>query len=474
MSRIHPDVRIVTGKGFVRTPRFRPPANSSVYKQRGGRFPRPIETKKDPNGDAIMFANRDQCRRKGLLVKDSFGKPEFYEELRQDELENPHLFKCEIPFHLDPKFAILDLGLKAKRFTGKSEKSPPLKISLPPSKSEIQTQQPARDKDYLRIVWTIFRKISVPNKKEILRLQKSMLEEELQKCPGPFSVNPEKIRMFLLLFFQNKTLRPLLKELNPFEEVFVSILLLKKDYRFMKADHVSFSEMQVIETQKRKEHFVKFILKRLIKKMARRRETWFFGPKNREALDIMTKIFFECSPSKDRKHVLFGVWDESKQLFRQRRKSTITRLRVEMIESRKNRLDMLFELLKTNLRFRDFLTPERLKGLCGEMFIEYKRKELVNLVDTFVQDLESRFCFNETNLLKMFNADFDKWRQDPSLRKRNKHNCSVRKVPGEAGAVIRDFSDYCTTLFRKKKFKIPWTYGEFVQSSRMIAKAMFN
>lgn len=471
---MRPEMRIVYRKGLSDAPCFKTPRNLSTYKQWGGRIPPQIGTEIDPNGDAIMLENRDQCYKKRLSVRDYLGKFEFYEELRPGKLTNLHLSRPVLPFHPNPNFAKVDLAPNAERFTGNFQNRKPLSISLLPSKQEIQTLQPARDKNYLRIVWTIFRETSAPNKKGFLKMQNFMLQEELKLCPGPFSVNPEKIRMFLLLFFQNKTLRPVLKEMNPFEEVFVSILLLKKDYRFVPKDHVSFAEMQVIETQKRKEHFVKFILKRLIKKMARRRETSFFGPKNREALEIMTKIFFECSATQNRKQVLFKVWDESKQAFRQRRKSAITRLRVEMIESRKNRLDMLFDLLKTNFRFRDFLTPERLRTLCGEMFIEYKRKELVNLVDTFIQDLESKFCSNETNLLKMFNADFDKWTQDPSLRKRNRLHFSTRKVPGEAKTVIRDFGDYCTTLFRKKKFKIPWTYGEFVQSSRMIAEALFK
>ena len=118
LSRMRPEMRIVYRKGLSDAPCFKTPRNLSTYKQWGGRIPPQIGTEIDPNGDAIMLENRDQCYKKRLSVRDYLGKFEFYEELRPGKLTNLHLSRPVLPFHPNPNFAKVDLAPNAERFTG--------------------------------------------------------------------------------------------------------------------------------------------------------------------------------------------------------------------------------------------------------------------------------------------------------------------------------------------------------------------
>lgn len=325
-------------------------------------------------------------------------------------------------------------------------------------------------------IWEIYRKIKITQfSNGINKRQLDMLKEEVISRTESFSLDTEKIRMFLLVFFQNKPILEISSRLNSFEEIYISILLLKKDYKFKEGNSVSFSNMQILETNKRKEHFIKFILKRLIKKLGRDESTCFFGEKNSEALNIMTKIFFEGVRRNNDSPAYETEWDPKKKKFVTKKKCLSDINNEYFLGKRKNRLEMLFALLKTNKRFAEFITPERLRTICAEMFLEYKSKELVGLVDSFILDLEENFKIGQELVLQKFYQDFDN-RDKIGLesdQKSKKKKAYLLPQQNKEQIKLR-FANYCHNLFRKKKFKIPWTYGEFIQASRMLADSFFQ
>ena len=120
-------------------------------------------------------------------------------------------------------------------------------------------------------------------------------------CP----INFENIRNCMMDFFKNKSIRVSSSKMNDFENLYFGIFILKKNFVHWSLEDIDLEKLQNSETKKRKEHFLKFILKKLFKYL-NNQNLFFFGNKNKEIVERMKEIFFEGG-SKGKKKIPHAI-----------------------------------------------------------------------------------------------------------------------------------------------------------------------
>lgn len=347
--------------------------------------------------------------------------------------------------------------------------------------------------------WKIFKKIKFKRKTpEVKNIKKRMLQEMLIQSREKFRVNIELIRTFLHKFFKRQSLFETHKKLNIFEETYVSTLLLKKCFKISDSGDLRFETLQRAGTSKRKEHLIKFLIKRIIKEMNKDPMLHFFGPNNIELRNFLIAMFFERSG----KLLTRMAWDSDKKKFvpektlrrRSRKDSKSQRKNVGLTESESpsvisNRLVRGVSTILQNEQFRAYLTEEKLSALVFKIYKDYVGYELPNLLNNFICQLNKKFGFDEDYVFKKENPFemsvnknkkiIENWKErnrvfceEDDLKLKNEVLNVERKVAtiGE----IEEFSEFLINLIERKKLKMPWSFGEFAESHKLLAELVFQ
>lgn len=218
--------------------------------------------------------------------------------------------------------------------------------------------------EYLRFV-ALVRDAKLPNqsrqspknKAKAKRLVMMFTQQLGERNRFAFSVNYEHVRNAMMDFFKNKPVKASLGLLNDFELLFFGVFLLKKNFADWSDERFDLAKLQRSETKKRKEHFLKFLLKKLFKHLSAKKQH-FFGDKNKDITDRMKSIFFEG----------------------QRR----TRR-----DPRSNRMENLGRLLATNSDFIKFYHQADKDALVRELFAEYSNRAMVTLINNHINRLKT-------------------------------------------------------------------------------------
>jgi hypothetical protein len=168
-----------------------------------------------------------------------------------------------------------------------------------------------------------------------------------------FEINYERLRECMGSFFKNKPMGDIMKELNDFEYLFLGMFILNKRFVDWSMESFDLNVLQVSETRKRKEHFLKFLLKKLFKYLTTQGHE-FFGKKNKEITDRMKSIFFEGTRRKK-----YG-------------------------DPSSNRMENLGKVLSNNTRFKEFYRKQDMNQVLHELFEEYSSKQMDTLINNHV------------------------------------------------------------------------------------------
>ena len=166
-------------------------------------------------------------------------------------------------------------------------------------------------------------------------------------------INYENIRNLMMDFFKNKPLANANYHLNDFEYLYFGIFIIKKNFNNWSIDEFDLAQLQKSETKKRKEHFLKFILKKLFKYL-NLKNLHFFGEKNKEIIERMKMIFFE-GPKRN------------------------------VIKNPKsNRMENLGKILSNNKGFKEFYDNTDMDAIILELFQEYSKKPMDTLINNHI------------------------------------------------------------------------------------------
>lgn len=166
-------------------------------------------------------------------------------------------------------------------------------------------------------------------------------------------INYERIKRCMQAFFKNEPLEEAIRLLNDFEYLYMGMFLLKKNFVDWDPENLDLLRLQKSETRKRKEHFLKFILKKLFKHLNTQNRD-FFGDKNKKIIERMKSIFFEGS---------------RRQKFK---------------DPSSNRMENLGKILSSNEGFRQFYNRTDMTQVTKELFDEYARKPMDTLINNHI------------------------------------------------------------------------------------------
>ena len=172
------------------------------------------------------------------------------------------------------------------------------------------------------------------------------------------SINYENIRNCMMDFFKNKSIDESVHQLNDFEFLYFGVFILKKNFNDWSADKFDLNKLQRSETKKRKEHFLKFILKKLFKYLNAKNRN-FFGKKNKDIVQRMKSIFFE------------GIKRNPKR------------------DPSSNRMENLGKVLSSNVEFKNFYDKSDIDQVILELFNEYSKKPMDTLINNHINRLKS-------------------------------------------------------------------------------------
>jgi hypothetical protein len=172
-------------------------------------------------------------------------------------------------------------------------------------------------------------------------------------------INYENIRNLMMDFFKNKPLINSDYQLNDFEYLFFGIFILKKKFNNWSIDSFDLDKLQKSDTKKRKEHFLKFILKKLFKYL-NLKNLHFFGEKNKEIIERMKMIFFE------------GTKRNGKR------------------DPNSNRMENLGKILSSNKKFKEFYDKSDIDEIIEILFKEYSKKPMDTLINNHIYRLRSQ------------------------------------------------------------------------------------
>lgn len=173
-----------------------------------------------------------------------------------------------------------------------------------------------------------------------------------------FQMDFERLTQCMKSFFKNKPMEGILKTLNDFEFLFLGVFILNKRFVDWDTETFDIGLLQVSETRKRKEHFLKFLLKKLFKYLTTQ-GLEFFGKKNKEITERMKSIFFEGSRRKK-----YG-------------------------DPSSNRMENLGKVLSNNSGFKEFYRKRDMNEVLKELFAEYSSKQMDTLINNHVNRFRS-------------------------------------------------------------------------------------
>ena len=173
-----------------------------------------------------------------------------------------------------------------------------------------------------------------------------------------FEINYERIRTALISFFQYQDIEKATAKLNDFEYLYLGIFVFKKNFVKWNMQGLNFRVLQRSETKKRKEHFLKFILKKLFKYL-NSQKLYFFGDQNKKINDRMRSIFFEST--------------------RRRRD-----------DPNSHRMENLGKLLSSNDKFREFFDNADMDEVISKLFKEYCDKQMITLINNHIARLKAK------------------------------------------------------------------------------------
>lgn len=171
-------------------------------------------------------------------------------------------------------------------------------------------------------------------------------------------IDYERIRNCMRDFFKDRCASHSLGQLNDFELLYFGIFVFKKNFTKWSRDAFDIARLQKSETKKRKEHFLKFILKKLFKYLnAQNRH--FFGDKNKEIIQRMKSIFFEGARRNSRR------------------------------DPSSNRMENLGKILSSNAAFKRFYDSSDINSIISDLFREYSRKPMDTLINNHINRLKT-------------------------------------------------------------------------------------
>ena len=194
-----------------------------------------------------------------------------------------------------------------------------------------------------------------------------------------FSINFKNIYQIMIGFFQNKPLRDWTLDLNDFENLFLGVFIIKKKFLQWSDKEYNLISLQQSKTKKRKEHFLKFILKKLFKYLKNKKLS-FFGKNNENITQQMKSIFFETTNK--------SIQKNSKLLNK----------------PNKNRMDRLGILLASNLKFKEFYEKSNMDLIILEIFNEYCEKPMKKLITNHIERFKNymEIDLNQNQKIKYF------------------------------------------------------------------------
>jgi hypothetical protein len=239
------------------------------------------------------------------------------------------------------------LNMKGKR----NELSPPNIFLNPPlfSRSDIAVEFFQFSSDFKDSKW-----------KELMfagRLKK--------KNNFKFGIDYQLLEMTLLAFFQMKNIQAYTKKLNDYEYIFISIFLYKKNFLKWSSYNIDFNELQFSKSKKRKEHFLKFLLKKFFKYLSGQKQD-FFGEGNSKITNRMKSIFFESN---------------------KRRKD----------DPNSNRMENLGKILSQNKKFKEFYDSCDMDSIILQIFNDYNERQMKTLVQNHIARLKEDMKKNVGN-----------------------------------------------------------------------------
>lgn len=180
-----------------------------------------------------------------------------------------------------------------------------------------------------------------------------------------FEIDYQLLEMTLLSFFQMKNIAPYISKLNDFEYIFISIFLYKKNFVKWSNYNIDFNELQRSKSKKRKEHFLKFLLKKFFKYLSLNKKD-FFGENNSKITNRMKSIFFESN---------------------RRRKD----------DPNSHRMENLGKILTKNEDFKKFYDETDMDIIIKEIFNEYSERQMKTLVQNHISRLKEEMKKNVGN-----------------------------------------------------------------------------
>lgn len=190
-----------------------------------------------------------------------------------------------------------------------------------------------------------------------------------------FTIDYNLLEQFMLNFFQRKDISTFVPQMNDFEYIFVSIFLYKKNFLKWSSFQIDFYELQYSESKKRKEHFLKFLLKKFFKYLSSKKKD-FFGEGNSQITKRMKSIFFESN---------------------RRRKDN----------PNNNRMENLGKILTKNQEFKNFYDNCDIDAVIKEIFIDYSERQMKTLIQNHISRLREDMKKNVGNQFLAFsNAIF--------------------------------------------------------------------
>jgi hypothetical protein len=170
------------------------------------------------------------------------------------------------------------------------------------------------------------------------------------------------LELTLKAFFQMKNIGPYIANLNDYEYIYVSIFLFKKNFVNWSNYDIDFYKLQSSRSKKRKEHFLKFLLKKFFKYLSDQK-LYFFGDKNCQIKNRMKSIFFESN--------------------KRRKDDPIS-----------NRMENLGKILCQNEKFKEFYDSCDIDKIIKTIFEHYCEKQMKKLVKNHVMRFEEEMKLN--------------------------------------------------------------------------------
>lgn len=243
-----------------------------------------------------------------------------------------------------------------------------------------------------------------------------MIKEHTDKPNFIFQL--DKLKEFLLLYFQEQPVTLKQFNFNIFEEIYIVLVLYKKKYMQWNWKHVDLETLRMSLTNKRKDHIFKFFIKCLLSTLAEENtnSTKKFQKKSFKLNNLSSK----CLNNQ------FSFRNKLKDLFNENKSKGQNSVKC----SNKSKMKLFMKNLFLNKKFSELVNKNNIDEILFKMFEYYKITRLKKHIDTQINQLR----LSSLDLSTFFSFIYQ-----------NSHN---------------------------KKFKSIWSYSEFVKGKEIFLSYM--